>query len=94
MSEKNYNQNEEIETITLEFEGDESVECAPVCVFEADGNEYIALVPVDAEEGEEEAYIYRFFEQEDGSAIIENIEDDDEYEKAGEAFDAWLAEQE
>ncbi len=90
MTEKNYNPNEEAETITLEFECGEAVECAPVCVFEADEKEYIALIPLDCEEGEEEVYIYRFFEEEDGSCVIENIEDDDEYEKAADAFDAWV----
>ena len=86
MSDKNY----EAETITLDFEGGESVECAPLGVFEADGKEYIALIPVDAVEGEEEVFIYRFYEEEDGS-VIENIEDDAEYEIAGNAFDEWVA---
>ena len=90
MSEQNYNPNEEIDTIFLDFEGGEECECAPVCIFEAGDNEYVALIPVDAEEGEEEVYIYRFSEADNGDSVIENIEDDDEYDAAADAFDAWV----
>ncbi|MBE7051339.1 MAG: DUF1292 domain-containing protein [Ruminococcaceae bacterium] len=90
MSEQNYNPNEEIETIMLDFDNGEECECAPVCIFEADGKEYIGLIPVDCPEGEEEVYIYRFSEDEDGNSVIENIENDEEYDAAADAFDAWL----
>ena len=46
----------------------------------------------DDEEGE--VFIYRYVETEDGEPTLENIEDDDEYEAAADAFDEWLDEQE
>lgn len=92
---ENMNQNDEVMTVELTFDNDETVECAVVCVYEAAGNEYIALLPVDqAEDEEPEVLIYRYSETEDGGAIMDNIDDDDEYEAAADAFDAWVAEQE
>ena len=44
------------------------------------------------EEGD--VYIYRYVETEVGEPTLENIEDDDEYEAAADAFDEWLDEQE
>ena len=65
-------------------------------IYSVDDKEYIALLPLD-EEGENEegeVYIYRYIETEDGEPTLENIEDDDEYEAAADAFDEWLDEQE
>ena len=38
-------------------------------------------------------FIYRFEEDENGEPTLDNIEDDDEYELAADAFDEWLDEQ-
>ena len=61
-----------------------------------DEKEYIALLPLDEEGDNEdgEVYIYRYVETADGEPTLENIEDDDEYEAAADAFDEWLDEQE
>ena len=87
-------QNEhEAATVTLTLDNDEELECAVLTIFEAAGNEYIALLPLteDGEEDEEsDVYLYRFFEGEDGEHILENIEDDDEYEAAADQFDEWM----
>ena len=87
-------QNEhEAATVTLTLDNDEELECAVLTIFEAAGNEYIALLPLteDGEEDEEsDVYLYRFFEVEDGEPILENIEDDDEYEAAADQFDEWM----
>ena len=48
------------------------------------------------EEGESEdgdVYLYRY-EEVDGEPTLSNIEDDDEYEVAADAFDEWMDEQE
>lgn len=88
---ENMNQNEEVLTVELTFDNDETLECGVVCIYEAEGKEYIALIPVDQEEEEEpEVLIYRYIETEDGGSVMENIEDDDEYEMAADAFDAWV----
>ena len=85
------NENEAL-TVTLTLDNDEELECAVLTIFETDGQEYIALLPLnengDNEDGQ--VYLYRFFEEPE----LENIEDDDEFERASEAFDEWLDTQE
>ncbi len=82
--------------VTIETD-DETIECAIVTIFEADGRDYIALLSCD-EDGEPdpegEIYFYRYSEDEEGNPEIENIEDDEEYEIATDVFDEWLDEQE
>lgn len=71
------------------------LECAVLTIYEAGGRQYIALLPLD-ENGEEEGdvYIYRYIETDPENPDLENIEDDEEYEIAADAFDEWLDEQE
>ena len=86
--------NDEAVTVTLTLDNDEVVECAVLTIYEADEREYIALLPLN-EDGENEdgdVFIYRYKEV-DGEPTLENIEDDDEYEVAADAFDEWLDEQ-
>ena len=86
--------NEEV-TVTLTLDNDEEIECAVLTIYEVDEKEYIALLPLD-EDGENEdgeVFIYRYAETEDGEPTLENIEDDDEYEAAADAFDEWIDEQ-
>ena len=93
MSKENNNM-EEVITVTLTLDNDEVVECAVLTTYEANGKEYIALLPLD-ENGESESgdvYLYRYSEV-DGEPTLENIEDDDEYEIAADAFDEWMDEQ-
>lgn len=95
MSEQNMNPEEEAVTVTLTLDNDEVVECAVLTVYTANDKEYIALLPLN-EEGESEdgdVYLYRY-EEVDGEPTLSNIEDDDEYEVAADAFDEWMDEQE
>jgi uncharacterized protein YrzB (UPF0473 family) len=85
--------NEEV-TVTLTLDDDTELECAVLTIYEVDGKEYIALLPMDDAENEDgDVYLYRYAEV-DGEPTLENIEDDDEYEAAADAFDEWLDEQE
>ena len=86
--------NEEV-TVALTLDNDEEIECAVLTIYSVDDKEYIALLPLDEEGDNEdgEVYIYRYSEV-DGEPTLENIEDDDEYEAAADAFDEWLDEQE
>ncbi len=86
--------NEEV-TVTLTLDNDEVVECAVLTIYEVDDKEYIALLPLDEDgtESDGDVYLYRYVETEDGEPTLENIEDDDEYEAAADAFDEWLDEQ-
>lgn len=95
MSEQNMTPEEEVITVTLTLDDDEVVECAVLTTFAVDDKEYIALLPMN-EEGDSadgDVYLYRY-EEIDGEPTLDNIEDDDEYEAAADAFDEWMDEQE
>lgn len=78
-------------TITLTMEDDTEVECAILTIFSVETKEYIALLPLN-EQGQNdsgEVYLYAFTEQ-DGNPLLTNIESDEEYAAAADAFDAIL----
>ena len=83
--------------VTLDLDDGTTVECAILTILEVDEQDYIVLVPLDEndepiEEGE--VYIYRYFEDEEGNASLDNIDNDDEFERVSECFDEFLDEQE
>lgn len=95
MSELINRDKEEVITVTLTLDDDEVVECIVLTTFHAGERNYIALLPLD-ENGENETgdvYLYRY-EETDGEPALDNIEDDEEYEIAADAFDEWMDEQE
>ena len=78
-------------TVTLTLDNDETVECAILTIFPVNGRDYIALLPLD-ENGENEdgeVYLYRY-DNSTGSPVLDNIEDDDEYEAVADMFDQML----
>lgn len=83
-------------TVTLTLDNDEEVECEVLTIYKAGAHQYIAMLPMtDAEDDDEgDVFIYRFSEDEKGEPTLDNIEDDDEYELAADAFDEWLDAQE
>ena len=92
--EKNLNEEEEM-TVTLTLDDDTEVECVVLTIFTAGERDYIALLPMEGEDSEEgEVYLYRYSEAEDGTPVLDNIEDDDEYEIVADAFDEMLDDQE
>ena len=92
--EKNLNEEEEM-TVTLTLDDDTEVECVILTIFTAGERDYIALLPMEGEDSEEgEVYLYRYSETEDGTPVLDNIEDDDEYEIVADAFDEMLDDQE
>ena len=76
------------DTVTLMLDNDEQVECAVITIFEAADREYIALLPLDNEDGE--VYLYRYSEDATGEPSLDNIESDEEYEIVSDAFDEYL----
>lgn len=79
-------------TIKLTLEDNTELECAVLTTFEVDTQEYISLLPLD-ENGKNssgEVYLFRYFEK-DGEPVIENIERNDEYMAAAQAFDDFVA---
>ena len=71
--------------MTLEYEDGTTIEVEVMGVFEAEGKEYMAVIPDD---GTDDVYIYLSGETEDGEIYPIDIEDDEEFEKAVKAFDA------
>ena len=84
---------ENIETITLEYEDGSSEELEVVGIFEHDGASYIALIPLDDEnDGDDELFVdlYACEEDEDGALTIYEIEDDDLFDAVADTFDSLL----
>ena len=74
------------------MEDDTEVECAILTIYPVNAKEYIALLPLD-ENGQNqqgEVYLYSFTRTPEGDPMLANIEDDEEYQAAAEAFDAIL----
>lgn len=93
--ETHMNENESL-TVTLTLENDEELECAVLTIFEADGREYIALLPLDenGDNDDGQVYLYRFIDNGgDEEPGLENILEDDEFERVSEAFNEWMEEQ-
>ena len=83
---------EEEMTVTLTLDDGSELECVVLTIFTAGERDYIALLPMESQEEEEEGevYLYRYSEGEDGQPNLENIEDDEEYEIVADAFDEML----
>ena len=89
------NENESL-TVTLTLENDEELECAVLTIFETDGREYIALLPLDenGDNDDGQVYLYRFIDNgEDEEPGLENIIEDEEFERVSEAFNDWMESQ-
>lgn len=86
------NENESL-TVTLTLENNEELECAVLNIFEAEEKEYIALLPLD-ENGDNtdgQIYLYRFIDNgEEEEPGLENIEEDEEFDRVSAMFNEWL----
>ena len=94
--EQNKDLNLEQPTVTLTLDDDSEVTCAILTIFPAGGKEYIALLPLneDGENEDGEVYLYRYLENENGQPTLDNIETDEEYDIAADAFDELMDSQE
>ena len=87
----------EIDTVTLTLEDDTELECAILAIYPAGDRSYIALMPMDEDgelEEDSDVLLYRYIDNgEDEEPELENIEDDDEFERVADAFeDRFLSE--
>ena len=86
------NENESL-TVTLTLENNEELECAVLNIFEAEEKEYIALLPLD-ENGDNtdgQIYLYRFIDNgEEEEPGLENIEEDEEFDRVSAIYNEWL----
>ena len=81
-------------TVTVNLD-DGDVVCAVITIFEVEGQDYIALLPLDenGENTEGEVWLYGYSENPDDpneEPELRYIDDDDEFEKVEEAFDEYL----
>lgn len=88
-----YKEDLDHDTVTLFLDNDEQVECDVIAIFPARDGEYIALAP-QQEEADAQVYLYRFKEnpEDETSPILENIEDDEEFDEVSEAFYEYMDE--
>ncbi len=78
-------------TVTLSLDDGTELECDVLAIFPANGQMYIALLPLEQEDGDEDdVYLYRYSEDADGTPILDNIESDEEYDIVADAFDELL----
>lgn len=83
---------EDYGTMIITLEDGKEMECYVLEIFEVDEMEYIALLPVEDEEGE--VLLYRFKEINEEDVEINMIETDEEFEKVAEAFNLLMDEYE
>ena len=91
MADNKKNVQYEADIITLEFDNDETIECEIMGIFDYDGNDYIALIPLD---DSDDVYIYGYKEVGEDEFEIVDIEDDELFAKVVEEFDTIMASEE
>ena len=93
---KNQNLEDDEMFVTLDLDNGTQIECEILTIFEVNGQDYIALLPLseDGDDDGEEVYIYRYSEDAEGNPSLDNIEDDEEYEAVADRFDELLDEAE
>ncbi len=82
-------------TVELTLEDGETVNCAIVTILEVDDKDYIALLPLDENNENEdgEVWFYEYSENPDDpneEPVLNFIEDDDVYEMVADKFDEFL----
>lgn len=81
--------------VDLELDDGSLITCAVVTILTVSGKDYIVLLPLN-EEGQSEngeVWFYRYYEDESDpnkEPVLEYIDDDEEYEIVGDAFDEYL----
>ena len=84
MSDRKQSVQDEAAIITLEFDDGEVIECEEMGIFDYDGKDYIALIPLD---GSDDVYIYGYNEVGEDEFELVDIEDDELFAKVVEEFD-------
>ena len=90
MAENKNNPQEEADIITLEFDDGVELECEIMGVFNCDGKDYIALIPLD---DSDDVYIYGYNEVGDDEFELVDIEDENLFEHVVQEFEAIMAEE-
>lgn len=82
--------------VTLTLDDGTEMECIVLTIFPVGDNDYIALLPVEEADNDDEGevFLYRFNQLENDEIELLNIEDDAEYEAVADAFDQFLDDEE
>ncbi len=83
-------ENEEKVVITLEFDDDEKVDAEPLFIFDVNGKDYVALVPVDEEADDVFLFIYNELENDEFEFL--DIESDEEFDLVANEFERIIEE--
>lgn len=88
-------EHEEVEVITLTLEDDSELECAVIGIFPFEEKEYIALMPLDGGDIDEDASVllYEYNEIGDDDLELVFIEDEDYFNKVADEFEALYADE-
>lgn len=76
--------------VTIDLDDGSSMDCEILTIFDIGTQNYIVLIPVDENDiplTESDVYIYRYYEDKDGTPYLDNIKDDAEYKKVEKRFD-------
>lgn len=79
--------------VTVMFDDGTEREFAILTIFTADCRDYIALIPYNAQgepDPDADIYFYRYYEDEEENASIGNIETEEEFLQASQAFNALM----
>lgn len=87
--------NEESNILTFQDESGNDVDLEIIDAFELSENQYVALIPAEepAEEQEEEVFIMRIEEDENGDDILVQVTAEEELEAAFETFKERMADE-
>jgi uncharacterized protein YrzB (UPF0473 family) len=83
--------------LTLALDGETPLDYVVLSVFTVDDRQYIALLPKNSDGGIDEdapIYKYRYHLMDDDDYLLENIEDDDEYDNVTDYLNDLLSEEE
>ncbi|MDD3173603.1 MAG: DUF1292 domain-containing protein [Herbinix sp.] len=80
----------EHDSITLSLDDGTELNCTVLDIFSVDNKDYIALQPEEGEEEEDNVFLYRYIQEDDGEPQLLNIDDDDEFEAVADAFEELL----
>jgi len=80
----------EHDSITLSLDDGTELNCVVLDIFSVDNKDYIALQPEEGESEDDNVFLYRYIQEDDGEPQLLNIEDDDEFEAVADAFEELL----
>ena len=75
--------------VTLDLDDGTTLDCEILTIFDIGPQNYIVLLPVDENDipyDYTNVVIYRYFEAEDGSPYLDNIQSDEEYDAVAKRF--------